>query len=151
MAITMKSEYAIKLMILLGVENRRLSAKELVKKCHERLPLEFVEKILADLSRNGILKAYRGRTGGYEITKPIEEITVFDIVSSVDNPEDTIRCFVKIEGRDKSPETCAVGSVWSSVAKRIEETLKSITLRKLVDDYVASCQKFEEERLRSSP
>lgn len=150
MAITMKSEYAIKLMILLAFEGRRMTAKELVRRCRERLPLEFVEKILADLSRKRLLKAHRGRSGGYEINGDVERITVFDIVSSVDNPEDTVRCFVRVDGRNESPETCAVSTVWTSVIQKIEETLKSITLRKLVDDYKALCRNLRDESLENS-
>ncbi|ODN29741.1 RrF2 family transcriptional regulator [Fervidobacterium thailandense] len=144
MAITMKSEYAIKIMLLIGLQEKRVTAREIVSKCREKLPLEFTEKILADLTRHGLLKAYRGRSGGYELSKKLSEITIYDIVSSVDNPQETVRCFVKIEDDQRgSPETCAVNSIWESITKKIEETLKSVTLEKLVNDYKAMCEKLE--------
>ena len=139
MAITMKSEYAIKIMILIGLENRRINARELVKKCRAKLPLEFAEKILADLARNGILKAYRGRGGGYELAKDTGEITVYDIVSAVDNPTDAIKCFVDINHEYESPETCTVNTIWEVVLERMEETLRSISLKSLIEDYKARC------------
>ncbi|ABS61604.1 MULTISPECIES: RrF2 family transcriptional regulator [Fervidobacterium] len=140
MAITMKSEYAIKIMILIAVENKRVNAREIVKKCRERLPLEFAEKILADLARNGILHAYRGRGGGYELAKKLDEITVYDVVSSVDNPSDTIKCFVDINDKATSPESCTVNKIWESVLEKMQEILKSITLKELTEDYLARCQ-----------
>lgn len=135
----MKSEYAIKIMILIGTEKKRINAREIVQKCHERLPLEFAEKILAELAKKNILKAYRGRGGGYEIAKELEKITVYDIVSAVDNPTDAIKCFVDIDDKENSPETCTVNRIWESVLQKMEETLKSITLKNLIDDYVARC------------
>uniref|UniRef100_A0A7C5U3B2 Rrf2 family transcriptional regulator n=1 Tax=Fervidobacterium nodosum TaxID=2424 RepID=A0A7C5U3B2_9BACT len=139
MAITMKSEYAIKIMILIGTENKRINAREIVQKCHERLPLEFAEKILAELAKKDILKAYRGRGGGYEIAKELETITVYDIVSAVDNPTDAIKCFVDIDDKGNSPETCTVNKIWESVLQKMEDALKSITLKNLIDDYIARC------------
>ncbi|MGC8902058.1 MAG: RrF2 family transcriptional regulator [Fervidobacterium sp.] len=140
MAITMKSEYAIKIMILIGTEKRRVNAREIVQKCQERMPLEFAEKILADLARKGILYAYRGRNGGYEIAKDVEQITVYDIVSAVDNPTDAIRCFVYIDEKGNSPETCTVNKIWELVLQKMQDALKSITLKNLVDDYLARCK-----------
>jgi len=139
MAITMKSEYAMKIMILIGIENKRMNARELVKKCRAKLPLEFAEKILADLARNGILRAYRGRGGGYELSKDTSEITVYDIVSAVDNPKDAIKCFVAIESENESPETCTVNTIWEIVLGKMEETLKNIKLKTLIEDYKARC------------
>jgi len=140
LAITMKSEYAIKIMILIGLENRRVCARELVKKCRAKLPLEFAEKILADLARNGILRAYRGRGGGYELAKDTEEITVYDIVTAVDNPTDAIKCFVDVAPEHESPETCTVSKIWEVVLEKMEDTLKSIKLRDLIEDYKARCK-----------
>ncbi|AMW33816.2 transcriptional regulator, BadM/Rrf2 family [Fervidobacterium changbaicum] len=139
MAITMKSEYAIKIMILIGLENRRVNAREIVKRCRAKLPLEFAEKILADLARNGILKAYRGRGGGYELAKGTEEITVYDIVTAVDNPTDAIKCFVDVDPTQESPETCTVNKIWEVVLEKMEDTLKSIKLKNLIEDYKARC------------
>lgn len=139
MAITMKSEYAIKIMILIGMEKKRINAKEIVQKCHERLPLEFAEKILAELAKKDILKAYRGRGGGYEIAKKPEEITVYDIVFAVDNPTDAIKCFVDIDDKTNSPEACTVNKIWELVLQKMEDTLRSITLKNLIDEYVARC------------
>ncbi|MEN3042290.1 MAG: Rrf2 family transcriptional regulator [Fervidobacterium sp.] len=140
MAITMKSEYAIKMMILISTENKRINARELIQKCHEKLPLEFIEKILAELARKGILRAYRGRGGGYEISKSPELITVYDIVSAVDNPTDAIKCFVDVNDKNSSPESCTVNKIWEFVLEKMRDALKSITLKDLVNDYIARCK-----------
>lgn len=143
MAITMKSEYAIKIMVLLGSKKKRMTAKEITIECYERLPLEFAEKILAELSKKGFLKAHRGRNGGYEIAKPLEKITVYDIVSSVDNLTDAIKCFADFGNRSNAPETCTVSKVWDRVLAKMKEAMKGITLKELVDDYIARCKSVE--------
>lgn len=139
MAITMKSEYAIRLMMLLGMSDGRVSAHELVEMCKDRLPFGFAQKILAELAKNGILKVFKGCNGGYELAKPLESITVYDIVSTVDNPSDMVRCFINVGNTDTSAEACTVNTVWETITRKMEETLKSITLKNLIEDYKARC------------
>ena len=139
MAITMKSEYAIRLMMLLGMSGQRMSAHELVETCKERLPLGFAQKILAELAKDGILKVFKGCNGGYELARPLESITIYDIVSTVDNPSDMIKCFIDMGNADTSAEACTVNTIWETITKKMEETLKSITLKNLIEDYEARC------------
>ncbi|HCI29649.1 MAG TPA: Rrf2 family transcriptional regulator [Fervidobacterium sp.] len=135
----MKSEYAIRLMMLLGISGRRMKTHELIETCKDKLPLKFTEKILADLARKGLLKAFRGHGGGYELAKSSDIITVYDIVSAVDNPSDMIKCFINTNKLDTSAEACTVNAIWETILHKMEETLKSITLKDLIKDYEARC------------
>ncbi len=130
MAITMKSEYAIRMVLMIAKENKVINCKEIVKNCTRKIPLEFAEKILADLSRNGILRTHRGRFGGYTLAKSPDEITVYDIVATVDNLDNTVRCFIT----PNNEENCGVSKIWLTINKKIQETLHSIKLSELLKE-----------------
>ena len=51
-----------------------------------RSPRKFLETILLELKLDGILDSRRGRMGGYELARPAAEITVADILRSIDGP-----------------------------------------------------------------
>jgi Rrf2 family protein len=50
----------------------------------ERIPVRFLEQIFQDLKRAGLVASKRGPRGGYELTRPAEEITVRDVLRATD-------------------------------------------------------------------
>ncbi|MDK2885832.1 MAG: hypothetical protein PWP54_390 [Thermosipho sp. (in: thermotogales)] len=147
MAITMKSDYALRLLLLLSIEKRRLSTSELVKKCRTQIPYEFAQKILSQLASNGILKSYKGKFGGYVLAKEPKEITIYDVVNAVDDMKTTITCFVE-PSEVVFPEICSINEVWEIVMEKFEESLKSVTLDQLKESYLKKCEEFERRKTK---
>ena len=52
----------------------------------EKVPREFLAKILKDLTRSGILVSYQGVTGGYRLAKPAKEISYLDVIEAIEGP-----------------------------------------------------------------
>ena len=50
------------------------------------IPVKFLENILADLRRAGLVASQRGAEGGYRLARPASEVTVADIIFAVDEP-----------------------------------------------------------------
>ncbi|MBO8160249.1 MAG: Rrf2 family transcriptional regulator [Thermosipho sp. (in: Bacteria)] len=142
MAVTMKSDYALRLLLLLSIEGRRLSTTDLVNKCRTQIPFEFAQKILSQLVANGILKSYRGKYGGYKLAKDPSEITVLDVVRAVDDMKSTITCFVE-PSKVIYPEICSINEIWEIVMKRFENALNSVTLEDLKNSYLKKCEEYE--------
>ena len=55
------------------------------------IPLKFLENILGEMKKSGILASQRGAVGGYWLTKPAEEITVADVIRAVEGPLADVR------------------------------------------------------------
>jgi Rrf2 family protein len=142
MAITMKSDYALRLLLLLSIEGKRLSTTELINKCKTQIPYDFAQKILSQLASNGILKSYKGKFGGYKLAKNPKDITIYDVVSSVDDMRTTITCFVE-PSDGIFPEICTINEVWEIVMNRFEESLKSVTLEELKKSFLKKLEEFE--------
>jgi Rrf2 family protein len=88
--ISAKTDYAVR--ALLGLAER---APDLVKVdviiTEQHLPRKFVEAILGELRRAGIVRSQRGAEGGYALARPASEITLGSIIRAVDGPLAEVR------------------------------------------------------------
>ena len=82
MFLTKECDYAIRIVRALSdFEKRHVKAL-----CdEEHIPLQFAYKILKKLEYGGIVVSYRGTNGGYKLAKELNQITMYDILSSVDD------------------------------------------------------------------
>lgn len=91
------------------------------------LPEPTVAKILKSLTRAGILTSTRGVNGGYGLSRPVERITVADIITAMDGPISLTDCAdsqknCSLEGH------CGMHGRWTKVNVAIRTALESITL-----------------------
>ncbi len=133
MGITIKSEYAMRIMMHLAGcgQNNPVSLTSILKEA--KVPKEFAEKIVSDLRKAKLIASARGRKGGYQLTKPPSQMTVFEIMEAVDEPRKIIKCNFN-EECCSDPESCAIKNiVWQNLWNSIVSTLKSISLQELVN------------------
>src|SRR6476646_781707 len=90
MRVSAKADYALRALIEMaargdGDQNGRpVSAEELGKL--QDIPHNFLQAILADLRKAGIVLAQRGQAGGWRLAKPASDVTVADVIRAVDGP-----------------------------------------------------------------
>ena len=89
MFITRECDYAVRVLRALSGENR-LSVNEICEK--ESITAPFAYKILKKLQKAGIVKGYRGVHGGYAMNKSLNELTLFDLYSAIDQDMFIIEC-----------------------------------------------------------
>ncbi len=90
MKISKKAEYAIKAVISIArhKDNKPLHIGEISKK--ESIPIKFLEQILLNLKKSGILNSKRGTNGGYLLAKSKDIISIGMILKIIDGPFDPI-------------------------------------------------------------
>jgi len=81
MLLTRECDYGLRIIRALASGNKT-TAEEICNA--ENIPGQFAYKILKKLERAGYLMSCRGRDGGYWLVKPLAEITIYDIVSAID-------------------------------------------------------------------
>ncbi len=93
----------------------------------EAVSSNFLVQILNDLRRSALVTSKRGKFGGYLLSGKAEDISLFDIVQSVEPTllEDT----TNTEGASGS----AVNKAWSTTSKSFAESLKAIKLTELTE------------------
>lgn len=126
MQISAKSDYAVRALLSLAAHEPKL-VKVDVLIAEQGLPRKFVEAILGDLRRAGLVRSQRGAEGGYALARPASEITIASVIRAVDGPLAEVRGL-------RPHETAYVGvaehlpQVWVAVRAAIRGVLDETTL-----------------------
>jgi Rrf2 family protein len=99
----------------------------------------FLVQIFLQLRAAGLVTSTRGAAGGYHLTRPPEEITLADIVKSIEDPE-TVNDQNNKLGKPLSPLRSALYSTWNNFLIAQQKVLESTTLADLV---IRSQQQFD--------
>jgi Rrf2 family protein len=93
MDISARTDYAIRALLMLAQEAHAAGEPTSVDTLAHRqtLPRKFLEAILGDLRRGGIVVSQRGPTGGYTLSRPAAQISLGDIFRAVDGPLAEVR------------------------------------------------------------
>ena len=95
------------------------------------IPKKFMENILHDLKRSGIVRTRRGASGGYWLALPAEEISLADIIRAVEGPLANVRGDWP-EAVEYSGAAEHLQEVWIAVRANLRAVLESVTLADLV-------------------
>jgi Rrf2 family protein len=87
-----RSKYGLKALLVLASETGR--GPVLVSELSEReaIPKKFLEAILLDLNRHGLVQSKKGKGGGYFLRRPPAEITFGDAVRALEGPLALVPC-----------------------------------------------------------
>lgn len=110
-------------------ESRRRKTREIASAMH--IPTRYLSQILALLVREEILTATAGPSGGYELARDPEQLTLLDVVEAVEGPVVMERCVVR--GIPCSSDgICAVHDAWETAQDAMVERLGQTTFAELV-------------------
>ncbi|UQX86769.1 Rrf2 family transcriptional regulator [Jatrophihabitans telluris] len=90
MEISAKSDYAVRALLELADRAPGLVKIDVIVG-DQQLPRKFVEAILGDLRRAGIVRSMRGADGGYALARPASEISIGSVIRAVDGPLAEVR------------------------------------------------------------
>ena len=88
------------------------------------------EKLLSVLKKDELIDATRGASGGYFLKRPPEQISVGEILRSLENGLEIVDC---LSGECKNKSTCHTYGVWSKLYREINKCLDGISLKELVE------------------
>src|SRR5512141_2797902 len=132
MKLSKRGEYGIKALIALATgdsEQQVVQIRELAER--QKIPVKFLEQILLTLKNAGILHRRLGVSGGYYLASPADQITLGQVVRTLDGTLAPIRCVSKIAyERCVCPdeETCGLRLVMLDVRNAIAGILDKTTL-----------------------
>jgi len=111
---------------------RKLTLKEIVEK--QDVPADYMEKLLFNLKKVGIVKTIRGKNGGYALIKAPAEIRVSDVVLALENPIKRLNCIhVSKDDRCEAFDECTIKYVWEEAYKAMVEAFSKYTFQDLVE------------------
>jgi Rrf2 family protein len=123
------TQYAIRVLVYISKngKDKLYTAKELSDVLD--IPYKFLTKIMTDLAKSNFINSIRGREGGYELSRPSSEITIFDIIESFKDVDVETKCILGIGKCDKNNK-CVLHDECFIPRDSIREMYKSTTLDK---------------------
>lgn len=131
MKLTTRGHYSVKAMLDLSlqVEDKPASVRAIAKR--QDIPAPYLEKLLIELRRSGLVHSLRGVQGGYQLAYPPSEISLGQILAAVG---ETIEPLPKHTPDGEQAEDWVTFSLWQRLHEKLKESLYSITLADLYYD-----------------
>jgi Rrf2 family transcriptional regulator, cysteine metabolism repressor len=129
--LSLKTEYSILALIELasnyGTE-QPLQIRQIASQ--QKIPDRYLEQLLASLRRHGFVKSQRGAKGGYVLGREPRQISVLEVILSVEGvepiPQDQVKAM-------QPPSTTVVRELWQTAQQAAAEVLGSCTIKDLCD------------------
>ena len=133
--INRQTDYAVRVVLALAKrgEGARLSSTEIQQEM--LIPKAFMTRIVAQLSRAGLIDTFPGRDGGLMLPRPASQITLRDIVEAFEGPILLSAC-LQVKGEDDCPfqANCPVRPKLGRVQVAMLREMASITFDDLVKE-----------------
>lgn len=132
MHISAKSDYAVRAMLTLAANDTcRVTVEQLVES--QTLPRKFLESIMGDLRRAGLVISKRGSDGGFVLARTPAEITIADVLRAVDGPLAEVRG-LRPEQAVYHGSAAHLNTVWVAVRAALRTVLDTVTLADVLAD-----------------
>lgn len=131
MRVSARVDYGLRAAVELAAADGPVKGEALA--AAQNVPLKFLENVLADLRRSGLVASQRGRGGGYRLARPGREITVADVVRAIEGP------LAGVQGEppedvDFTGAAAPLRQVWLATRANLRAVLEAVTLADVVDD-----------------
>ena len=142
MKISTRGRYALRVMIDLAEHHseKYIPLKDIVSR--QEISQKYLEGIMTDLSKAGMLDALHGKGGGYRLNREPDQITILDVLLSTEGDLAPISCLDSSSEPGSRAAECRTLPMWENLYKLIRDYFREITLADLMskpsdcDNYV---------------
>ncbi|MGX5182338.1 RrF2 family transcriptional regulator [Streptomyces avermitilis] len=133
MRISARADYAVRAVLELAVRQDDGPVKAEAIAAEQDIPHKFLEGILGDLRRGGLVASRRGGNGGYRLARAADTITVADVIRAVDGP------IVSVRGERPTGLTYTGSAepllpLWVALRANVRKILEGVTLADIAAD-----------------
>ena len=132
MRVSAKSDYALRALIEMAsrVDGRPVSAEELGRL--QEIPHGFLQAILADLRRAGIVMSQRGQSGGWRMGRAATDVSVADVIRAVDGPLVSVYG-LRPEAVSYNETAEVLQHVWIAARHSLRDVFEHVSIQQLSD------------------
>lgn len=133
MRISAKVDYALRgltELAALEAEHGRAVTRDQMASA-QAIPIAFLENILLELKRGGVVRSVRGQQGGFRLARPADQITMADVIRTLEGPLASVRG-LRPEELAYGGAAGALPTVWVALRHRLREVLEGVTVADLV-------------------
>lgn len=129
MRVSAKSDYALRALVEISARGCTVSADEVGRAQH--IPHGFLQAILADLRRAGIVVSVRGNRGGWRLASSASDVSVADVIRAVDGPLVSVYG-LRPEAVNYNDSTRVLQLVWVAARANLREVFEQVSIDMLV-------------------
>lgn len=126
-----RADYAVRAALELAASEGAGPVKREALADAQSIPINFLENILLDLKRAGLVQSQRGQEGGYWLARPASEVSVADIIRAVDGPLVNVRG-ARPEDVEYTGNAEHLRDVWLAARASLRTVLETTSLADLV-------------------
>ena len=128
MKISTKGRYALRMMIDIAENDTkgRVTIKEI--SARQGISTKYLEQIVPNLTRAGMLRGERGSGGGYMLTKSPDQYTIGGILRAIEGNLAPVACLDSEINYCNRSEDCKTLAFWTGLHKAIDDYVDSVTL-----------------------
>ena len=130
MQIPRRVDYGLRAVIYLSTHDPERSCSTAEIALHQGIPRKFLEKIIQDLIRSGLVRSKRGPDGGYSLARLPHEISFRNVIEALEGPIAVNLCMDQRLTCNHLPQ-CAMFGVWTEVQRRVMDVFTHTTLADL--------------------
>ena len=124
------AEYALRIMIVLAeAPGDPITSEKIAQRT--KVPTDYSVKVLQMLARAGLVRAQRGRSGGFHINCDAKTTTLLDVVNAIDPIERIKKC--PFENADHDGQLCPLHSRLDEIIALLEDSFRKMTIQSVLD------------------
>jgi Rrf2 family protein len=126
--ITAKADYAVRAAVELAAaqgDGVPVKGEQLAQA--QEIPKNFLENILTELRRAGIVRTRRGADGGYQLARPAADVSVADVLRAVEGPLAAVQG-VRPDELEYSGAAASLPEVWVALRASLRDVLEHVSL-----------------------
>lgn len=136
MRLSTKGRYGLRavLDIAVNADGEAISLSRIAER--QEISVNYLEQLIAKLRKSGVVNSIRGAQGGYVLAKPAKDISVGDILRSLEGDLHPVDCS-EINDADiecSHSDLCVTKYVWKRISDSINDAVDGIMLSDLVDE-----------------
>lgn len=134
MKLSTRARYGLRAVIDLALfgENESVSIQSIAGRQH--LSVSYLEQLMALLKKAGLVESSRGAMGGYRLARPMEEISVGDVLRALEGSLEAAECPGNESQSTCQGEQCMAKYVWKRINDSITEAVDTLTLGQLIEE-----------------
>lgn len=132
MRLNRATDYGFRMVLYMSIlpEGTRITGAELAKALN--IPDRFLLKIMRNLTRDGLVKSFRGVDGGFSLAKKPKDITILNVVEAIEGNEHLQKCLYDMESCSRGCNgVCAVRESLSNINEVLIKEMDSVDFEKL--------------------
>ena len=143
MKVSTKGRYGLRMMIDIAMNQNEgpVSVRDIARR--QSLSDKYLEQIITQANKAGLLKSIRGAGGGYQLSRPAKDISVGEILRVMEGSLSPVEC-VRERGEEPAPcqnaGECATYELWRDIKTAVDQVIDNRSLQDMIDNYLRKNQ-----------